>query len=82
MQIWFFIKWLGFRLCNLSYLFCQKFIGWFILGRECNRCKHKKYNAGWGFNECSLDNLLEDECLTSITKKHFEREKVQNGQIN
>ena len=78
MQIWFFIKWLTRKILEGSLWLCQMFISWFILGRGCNRCKHKKYNVMWGFNECSLDNLLEDECLTSITKKHFERE-VRNG---
>lgn len=75
MQIWFFIKWLGRKLCKTAYWFCQIFVGWFILGRGCNRCKHRKYSVcGWT-GDCLLDLLIKIECQRSIARKHFEKER-------
>lgn len=74
MQIWFFIKWIGFllKMCG------QFLIGWFILGRSCSRCKYSKfvesyYDYSSDYYACTLDSCKESECCDSITRTQFKR---------
>lgn len=72
MQIWFFIK--KVKKCAVDVLrdIARRIIAWFILGRECERCKHYRWNIVHGFR-CCLDSVDCWACEDSITRKHFER---------
>lgn len=73
MQIWCFIQWLGRTLCKFAYWLCQRTIGWFILGRGCDRCAYRVYaRTGWR-GDCRRDPKTAVECKWSITRKHFKR---------
>ena len=54
-------------------------VGYFFLGRECERCRH--YQREWNkplrihWRVCTLDAEKREECRKSITLKHFERRK-------
>ena len=52
-------------------------VGYFLLGRECKRCKHDQ-REWMGMlvryrHVCTLDTEKKEECCNSITLKHFER---------
>ena len=52
-------------------------VGYFLLGRECDRCKN--FLLGWNSwlriheYKCSLCEEKKAECENSITLKHFKR---------
>ena len=51
---------------------CRFFV-WVITARDCEHCKHG-YIGFWGI-QCGKHQIECDDCLRSIKRKYFEKEK-------
>lgn len=60
-----FLKWLFWQIV--------RFFVWVITARDCEHCKHS-YIGFWGIR-CGRYQKECDECLRSIKRKYFEKER-------
>ena len=51
-----------------------RFLFWITTARDCEHCKHS-YVGFFGYACCGKLSCEKNECLNTVRRKHFERDK-------